>query len=556
LSKDEATMAAIFSDVLDGTLPSTMPDRQLGIRTIFEHATTVHARKHIVSRDGAELRRFTFADFGKRVAQLANVLRALGVQPGDRVASFAWNGHRHLELYYAVPMIGAVLHTVNIRLFPDQAAFVLDHADDKIVFYDGSLVKAVKAAAALQPDSGRTFVQMGASPEAFDGALDYETLMAREPQTYDFPDVDEQAAAILCYTSATTGDPKGVLFSHRSTFIHALASGLADALGITERDRVLPIVPMFHVNAWGTPFMCLMVGADFIMPMERLDPAGVIELCESERVTFSAGVPTVWMGVRDMLHAQSKTLPALKKIVIGGSAMPSSLMDDLNAMGIEAIHAWGMTEMSPIGTVSRDIAELEGKPDEQKRERYKQGRFSPIVQYKIVDESGRDVPANGVARGELLVRGFAVTKEYFNNPAATASAFEPDGWFHTGDVVTMDEHGYIEIVDRVKDFIKSGGEWISSVEVENIMMGHPGLKEACVFGVPHAKWQERPVAAVVAREGHDADEAAVIAWLSERLPKWQTPDRVLFVEAIPRTGVGKFLKRDLRERYKTLLTEP
>ena len=319
---------------------------------------------------------------------------------------------------------------------------------------------------------------------------------------------------------------------------------------------MLPIVPMFHVNAWGTPFMCLMVGADFIMPMERLDPAGVIELCESERVTFSAGVPTVWMGVRDLLHAQNKTLPLLKKIVIGGSAMPRSLMDDLNAMGIEAIHAWGMTEMSPIGTVSRDIAELEGKPGEQQRERYKQGRFSPIVEHKIVDESGHDVPADGTSRGELLVRGFAVTSEYYNNATATAAAFEPDGWFHTGDVVTMDEYGYIEIVDRVKDFIKSGGEWISSVEVENIMMGHPGLKEACVFGVPHPKWQERPVAAVVAREGHAPDEDAVRTWLADKLPKWQTPDRVLFVEAIPRTGVGKFLKRDLRERYKDAAHRP
>jgi fatty-acyl-CoA synthase len=396
---------------------------------------------------------------------------------------------------------------------------------------------------------------MGEAPEPFDGALDYEALMAPEPELYAWPDVDERAAALLCYTTATTGDPKGVLFSHRSTFIHALASGLADALGITERDRVLPIVPMFHVNAWGTPFVCLMVGADFIMPMERLVPAGVIEMCEAERVTLSAGVPTVWMAVRDMLRAQGKTLSTVKRIVIGGSAMPTSLMDDLNALGIEAIHAWGMTEMSPIGTVSQNVSELANDPATQKRERYKQGRFSPIVQSKIVDEHGHDVPADGVSRGELLVRGFAVAKEYFNNPSATAAAFEPDGWFHTGDVVTMDEYGYIEIVDRVKDFIKSGGEWISSVEVENILMGHPALKEACVFGIPHPKWQERPVAAVVLREGEAADEDAIRGWLADKLAKWQTPDRVMFVDAIPRTGVGKFLKRDLRERYKGLFAE-
>jgi fatty-acyl-CoA synthase len=289
--------------------------------------------------------------------------------------------------------------------------------------------------------------------------------------------------------------------------------------------------------------------------MERLDPAGVIEMCESERVTVSAGVPTVWMAVRDMLRAQGKTLTTVKRIVIGGSAMPTSLMDDLNALGIEAIHAWGMTEMSPIGTVSRDISELANDPGMQKRERYKQGRFSPIVQSKIVDEHGNEVPSDGVSRGELLVRGFAVAKQYYNNPSATATGFEPDGWFHTGDVVTMDEYGYIEIVDRVKDFIKSGGEWISSVEVENILMGHPALREACVFGIPHPKWQERPVAAVVLREGQDADEDAVRGWLADKLAKWQTPDRVLFVDAIPRTGVGKFLKRDLRERYKALFAD-
>jgi len=548
-------MATTFSPVAGGALPSTMSDLPLSIRAIFEHAIKSHPRKQIISRDGAQLLRFTYAEFGKRVAKLANALRTLGVQPGDRVASFAWNGHRHLELYYAVPMIGAVLHTVNIRLFPDQAAFVLDHAGDKIVFYDASLTKQISDAAALAPDSGRTFVQMGVCDKPMPGALDYETLVGPEPDAYDWPDVDERAAALLCYTSATTGDPKGVLFSHRSTFIHALASGLADALGITERDRVLPIVPMFHVNAWGTPFLALMVGADFIMPMERLDPAGVIEMCEQERVTLSAGVPTVWMAVRDMLHAQKKKLPALERVVIGGSAMPTSLMDDLNALGIDAIHAWGMTEMSPIGTVSRDISELAHEPGMQKRERYKQGRFSPIVQWRVVDEHGADVPADGVSRGELLVRGYAVAKSYFNNELANRSAFEPDGFFHTGDVVTVDEFGYLEIVDRVKDFIKSGGEWISSVEVENILMGHPAVKEACVFGIPHPKWQERPVAAVVLREGHDADEALIRNWLGDKLAKWQTPDRVVFLDAIPRTGVGKFLKRDLRERYKNMFAD-
>jgi fatty-acyl-CoA synthase len=542
-------MTTIPSPVLGGTLPSTMSDQPLAIRAIFEHAVRAHPRKHIISRDGGRVVRFTYAEFAKRVARLANALRTLGIGPGDRVASFAWNGYRHLELYYAVPMIGAVLHTVNIRLFPDQIAFVLDHAEDKAVFFDGSLVKAIKPAHALAPDAGRTFVVMGEGPEPFEGALDYETLLAAEPETYDWPDIDENAAALLCYTSATTGDPKGVLFSHRSTYIHALAIGLADALGIVERDRLLPIVPMFHVNAWGSPFAGMMVGADFIMPMERLDPAGVIELCEQERVTISAGVPTVWMAVRDMLKAQGKGLPSLRRVIIGGAAMPKSLLDDLETLGIEAVHAWGMTEMSPIGSIGTTLAELEDKPDLQRKERYKQGAFSPIVAWRLVDDRGNDVPADGVSRGELLVRGYAVTRAYYKNDSATAAAFEPDGWFHTGDVCTVDEYGYMEIVDRVKDFIKSGGEWISSVEVENTLMAHPSLKEACVFGIPHPKWQERPVAAVVLREGHEADEDAIRAWLGDKLAKWQTPDRVVFLDAIPRTGVGKFLKRELRDRY-------
>ncbi len=538
--------------LLGGTLPSTMSDRPLAIRAILEHAVRSHPRKHVVSRDGAEIVRFTYLELSRRVARLANALRKLGIGPGDRVASFAWNGHRHLELYYAVPMIGAVLHTVNIRLFPDQAAFVLDHAGDKAVFYDGSLVKAVKAFHALDPSAGRTFVVMGAPAEPFEGALDYETLLAAEPEHYDWPEIDERAAALLCYTSATTGDPKGVLFSHRSTYLHALSIGQTDAMGLSERDRMLPIVPMFHVNAWGAPFVGVMTGSDLIMPMERLDPAGVIELCEQERVTLSAGVPTVWMAVRDMLRAQNKRLPDLRRLIIGGSAMPRSLLDDLEAIGIEVQHAWGMTEMSPIGTMNVRVAELEDQPELQHEKRYKQGTFSPIVEWRLVNDAGDDVPADGVSRGELLVRGYAVTRAYYANDTVNATAFTPDGWFHTGDVCTVDEYGYMEIVDRVKDFIKSGGEWISSVEVENIMMGHPDLKEACVFGIPHPRWQERPVAAVVLREGRDADEAAIRAWLAGKLAKWQTPDRVVFVESIPRTGVGKFLKRDLRERYRDM----
>jgi fatty-acyl-CoA synthase len=536
-------------------LPSTMPDRPLSIYSILEHAARAHARKGIVAREGTGFVRMTYAEFAKRVAQLAHALVELGVKPGDRVASFAWNGHRHMELYYAVPMIGAVLHTVNIRLFPDQVAYILDHADDQIVFFDASLAKAVAAARALAPNVERTFVSMGALAEPFEGALDYEILVAHKPETYDWPEIDERSAAILCYTSATTGDPKGVLFSHRSTYLHAITSGLTDYLAARERDRILPIVPMFHVNAWGFPFLAPMIGADLVMPMERLDAASVIELCKNERITLCAGVPTVWLAVRDALIASNGRLPDLKRVVIGGSAMPRSLFDDLETLGIEGVHAWGMTEMSPIGTVSSNASELQGDPERQRQERYKAGRFAPIVQWRLVDEHGEDVPADGVSRGELLVRGYAVTTKYYNNESASATSFTPDGWFHTGDVCTVDEYGYLDIVDRVKDFIKSGGEWISSVEVENTIMGHAAVREACVFGLPHPKWQERPVAAVVVRDGHALDEEELRTWLKAHLANWQIPDRVVFLDVIPRTGVGKFLKRELRARYAGLLTE-
>ncbi|MGR4065194.1 MAG: long-chain fatty acid--CoA ligase [Vulcanimicrobiaceae bacterium] len=543
------------ADAGGAPIRSTMPDRPLSIGSILEHAAREHSHKGIVSRDGAGYVRVTYGELAKRVGRLANALRDLGVRPGDRVASFAWNGHRHIELYYAVPMIGAVLHTVNIRLFPDQIAQILDHAGDLVVFYDASLVKAVKAFTAARPRDARVFVSMGDAAEAVDGALDYEMLLGSQPESYPWPDVDENAGAILCYTSATTGDPKGVLFSHRSTYLHALASGLPDFLGARERDRVMPIVPMFHVNAWGFPFIAPMVGADLIMPMERLDAAGVIEMCRNERVTCAAGVPTVWLAVLDALQAKGERLPDLRRVIVGGAAMPRSMYDRLAEIGIEAVHAWGMTEMSPVGTVNSPTSQLDGNPELQREERYKQGRFAPIVQWRLVDEAGDDVPADGVSRGELLVRGHAVTGSYYRNESATAASFGPGGWFHTGDVATVDAYGYLAIVDRVKDFIKSGGEWISSVEVENTIMGHESVREACVFGISHPKWQERPVAAVVLREGGSLTEEDLRTWLLERLAGWQVPDRVIVVDAIPRTGVGKFLKRELRAQYKDLFTQ-
>jgi fatty-acyl-CoA synthase len=537
------------------TLPGLMMDVPLTITGILEHAVRNHPKREIVSRDGANIVRYTYADFGKRVAQLAHALRKLGIEGGDRVASFGWNTHRHLELYYAVPCIGAVLHTTNIRLFPEQVAELLVHAGDKVVFVDGVLVPAMQKAIAVRPDLAKlTFVIMGTATKTLPNSFDYETLLAAEPESYAYPTFDENSAAILCYTSATTGEPKGALFSHRSTFLHALAIGLTDVFSLSQRDVVLPIVPQFHVNAWGLPFLTLLVGAKLVMPGTGLDPESVCNLVQSEEVTFSAGVPTVWLAARDRLKQTGLRLPTLTRLVIGGSAVPPGLFDDLEAMGIAVIHAWGMTEMSPVGTVSYVKGELANLPPaEQRKKRLKQGAFHPIVQWKVLDEDNREIAQDGVARGELYVRGPAVAREYFENPAATRAAFH-DGWFRTGDIVTVDDDGYMEIVDRSKDMIKSGGEWISSVELENTLMGHPSVKEACVFGLPHEKWMERPVAAVVLREELPATETEIRNWLAERVAKWTLPDRILFIDSIPRTGVGKFLKRDLRDRYSDLLT--
>ncbi len=429
---------------------------------------------------------------------------------------------------------------------------MLEHAGDKLVFVDGSLAPLMARAAAAKPSFNLPLVVMGEAPEPVPGALDYERLLAGKSDRFDWPDIDERAAAILCYTSATTGDPKGVLFTHRSTVIHAFAAGLADALNVAQSDAVLPIVPMFHVNAWGAPFVVPMTGAKLVFPGARLDPASLIELIDGEGVTSSLGVPTVWLAVRDELERRDATLGTLKSVIIGGSAVPPSLFDDLAKRGISVVHAWGMTEMSPIGTVSRLHGELRDAPLARRREALlKQGTFTPIVAWKLLDEDGNEVPRDGVSRGALWVRGPAVTAGYFRDDAPNP-AFA-DGYFHTGDVCTVDEFGYMQIVDRSKDLVKSGGEWISSVDLENALMGHPAVKEAAVIGVAHPKWQERPVAVVVLREGQTAEEDALKAWLGERVAKWWVPDRVLFVDAIPRTGVGKFLKRDLRERYAGIL---
>ncbi len=540
------------STAVDGT----MMDVQLTIRWVFEHAVRNYPTRAIVSRtDEGGIFRYDYTGFAARVAQLANALIELGVKPGDRVASFAWNTHRHLELYYAVPMIGAVLHTTNIRLFPDQVAWMFEHAGDQLVFVDASLAPAVVRALATAPERKLPLIVMGTAQIEIPGEHhDYEALIARQPATFTWPELDERTGAILCYTSATTGDPKGVLFTHRSTVLHALTSSLGDTLGIRQSDALMPVVPMFHVNAWGTPFSGPMSGAKLVLPGGKLDPDSLIEIIDGEQVSVSLGVPTVWLALRDELEKRDAYLPSLKTLIIGGSACPPSLFDDFAKRRIEVVHAWGMTEMSPIGTVSRLVAELADATPEAKHEvQVKQGRFTPIVAWKLLDDDFNEVPRDGKSPGNLWVRGPAVTGSYYR-AGGESGAFR-DGYFHTGDVCTVDKYGYMHIVDRSKDMVKSGGEWISSVELENTLMGHHAVREAAVIGVPHEKWGERPVAVVVGREGESIDEETLRAWLSERVAKWMIPDRIVFADSIPRTGVGKFLKRDLRERYKELLAD-
>jgi acyl-CoA synthetase (AMP-forming)/AMP-acid ligase II len=537
------------SPAIDGT----MMDVPLTVTWVFEHVLRNSPSREIVSKlDDGTTFRYTYAGFGKRVAQLAHALVELGVRPGDRVGTFGWNTHRHMELYYAVPMIGAVLHTINIRLFPEQVVWVIDHAGDSLVFVDASLATGVaNACATLGADRKFGFVTMGKT-DALPDAHDYETLLAGKPETFDWPDIDEHSPSMICYTSATTGDPKGVVSTHRSNVLHALTAGLSSTLGIAQSDTVMPVVPMFHVGAWGVPYIAPMVGAKLVLPGPKLDPQSVIDLVRAEGVTFSLGVPTVWLAVRDALEKDNTTLPTLKTLVIGGSAVPPSLFDDLEKKGITVVHAWGMTEMSPIGTVCRIVAELADAPAEVIREkRLKQGRFAPLVAWKILDEDGKDVPRDGKTPGDLWVRGHAITASYYR-VGNDLPAFK-DGYFHTGDVCTIDEYGYLQLVDRSKDLVKSGGEWISSVDLENTIMGHPAIREAAVIGLAHEKWVERPVAVVALREGQSVDEAALQAWIGERVAKWMIPDRIVFVDAIPRTGVGKFLKRDLRDKYKDLL---
>ena len=531
-----------------------MMDYPLTLSTIFRRAETLYAGREVVTRlADKSLRRTTYGDFAVRTRRLARALCGLGIRLGDRVATLGWNHSQHLEAYFGIPLAGAVLHTLNLRLHPDELAYIVNHAEDCAVLVDESLLPLWEQVR-RQVKVPITIV-VGATKTPPDGSLDYESLLASSepaPLLDDRADPDERDAAAMCYTTGTTGNPKGVLYSHRALTLHTLAICLADSIALTERDVVTPVVPMFHANAWGLPFACVMVGAKMAMPGPHLDPASLLDLFQRERVTITAGVPTIWFGVLQLLDANPgrHDISSITRMFVGGSAVPQSLIEAFDRRyGIRIIQGWGMTEMSPLGSLAHVPLAIEGAGDEATfRYRAKQGRPLPFVEIRARNEDGL-VPWDGQTMGELEVRGPWIASAYYKNPDA-GDRFTDDGWFRTGDIVTIDATGTIQVQDRSKDLIKSGGEWISSVALECALMGHPSVAEAAVIPVTHPKWDERPIAAVVLKPGAVASPSDLRSFLAPQFPKFWLPDAFEFVDAIPRTSAGKFKKSALRERFK------
>jgi acyl-CoA synthetase (AMP-forming)/AMP-acid ligase II len=537
-----------------------MQDRPLLIAAILEHAARSHRGSKVVSvRADGSLARHTWPGIAARAAQLANALAARGVRQGERIATLAWNDHRHLEAYFGISGMGAVMHTVNPRLFPGQIAFILADAADTHLFVDPTLMAGAEALVDKLPASLKTVVVLGDTAQVpaecplrgrFE-LISYEELIAGQPESYPWPDLDERSASSLCYTSGTTGEPKGVLYSHRSTVIHAMAVLQKDVFNIGAADVVLPVVPMFHVNAWGLPYAVAMAGASFVLPGPKLDPASLHALFEAEGVTFSAGVPTIWTGLLAWLRADpARRFTHPPRLVVGGTALPTAINAGfLKEYGVSILHAWGMTETSPLGTVnSRKPENADWDADRFLDYARKQGRPLFGVEIRVRDGEGRDIPHDGVAFGELEVRGPWVASAYFNRPDDPAHT--PDGWFRTGDVVTADALGCIEIVDRAKDVIKSGGEWISSITLENLIMGHPAVAEAAVIAMPDPKWDERPLLLVQPKPGATPSAAEILAFYEGKVAKWWIPDSVEFVESLPHTATGKLWKAELKQKYK------
>ncbi len=536
-----------------------MMDMPLLISTILQHAARHHGDTEIVSRRlEGDIHRYTYAQCEARARRMADALTRLGVHAGDRVATLAWNGYRHMEIYYAVGGMGAVVHTINPRLHPDQIAWIANHAGDSYLAFDISFLPIVEAIADKCPNI-RGWIAMidpdrQPASDKLANLINYETLIEGGSADFRWPELDERSAVALCYTSGTTGNPKGALYAHRSTVLHAYGAALPDAMGASARDSILPVVPMFHVNAWGIPYTAPLVGAKLVFPGAQLDGKSIYELFESEGVTYSAGVPTVWLGLLQHVKQNGLKFSTLKRTVIGGSACPPAMIRSFNDdFGVDVIHAWGMTELSPLGTLSRLQNKHMSLPEaEQQKILEKQGHVIFGVDMKIVDDAGSEIAWDGKTYGNLLVRGPWVIREYFRGEGGDPLEYDSEGrgWFPTGDVATIDADGYMQITDRSKDVIKSGGEWISSIDLENLAIAHPAVANAAVIGVVHPKWDERPLLIVVKRPGAELTKEELLKFYEGKIAKWWMPDDVQFVDAIPLGATGKILKTKLREQFK------
>ncbi|MGW7254513.1 long-chain fatty acid--CoA ligase [Streptomyces sp. NPDC054834] len=539
---------------------STMQDVPLLISKILTHGSTIHGASQVTTwTSEGEPHRRSYAEIGARAAQLAHALREdLGVRDDNRVATLMWNNAEHTEAYFAIPSMGAVLHTLNLRLPPEQLAWIVNHAADRVVIANGSLLPLI---APLLPhlETVEHVVVTGPGDRSLlaDAGIpvhEYEELIAGKPTTYDWPELDERQAAAMCYTSGTTGDPKGVVYSHRSIYLHSMQVNMTQSMGLTDQDTSLVVVPQFHVNAWGLPHATFMTGVNLLMPDRFLQPAPLAEMIESEQPTHAAAVPTIWQGLLAELTARPRDVSSLTQVTIGGAACPPSLMTAFDKLGMRVCHAWGMTETSPLGTVARPPAHAVGT-EEEFAYRLTQGRFPAAVEARLTGPGGERLPWDGESAGELEVRGPWIAGAYYNGPDAEplrpADKFSEDGWLKTGDVGTISPDGFLTLTDRAKDVIKSGGEWISSVDLENALMSHPDVAEAAVVAVPDDKWGERPLATVVLREGATADFETLRAFLAEeaKIAKWQLPERWTVIESVPKTSVGKFDKKVLRRQY-------
>ena len=533
-----------------------MMQKPLLISALIDHAARYHGGTRIVSvNTTGGIEETTWGGIAENARRLGSALTKLGLDPQARCGTIAWNNRRHMEIYFGTSGAGFVCHTINPRLHPEQLAYIINHADDKVLFLEPTFLPIAAGLRSHLPKLEH-IVLMGprddAAAEQVEGLLFYDELLETGDADFAWPEFDENTASSLCYTSGTTGNPKGVLYSHRSTVLHAFASNTLDCVGYSARDVVLPVVPMFHVNAWGSPYGCAMSGAQMVMPGPGLDGESLVNLIETYGVTLAMGVPTIWLGLLGHAKKTGAKLASLTRTVIGGSACPPSMIDEFRKdFGVETIHAWGMTEMSPLGSTNMPLAKHADLPEaDQRKLRENQGRPPFGVELKIVDDEGNDLPNDGETQGDLMVRGYWVLDSYFQNDDDILQ----NGWFHTGDVATLDPDGYLTIRDRSKDIIKSGGEWISSVELENIAMGHPEIANAAAIGVAHPKWDERPVIVAVKAEGADPSEEQVLGWFDDKIAKWQIPDRVVFVEALPLGATGKVLKRELKEQFGDVLT--